>query len=159
MSMKTQGTHFYLIDENASGGAEVVKIECVLSADGLSAARDDIETTCLEDSTKTYEAGMPTPGEMTIGLNFDINSDSHTLLQHLHTTGEKFDIAIGLSDGTTDPDLDTSDMFDLPTNRSFITTTSVYVKDFPFNFALNSVITTNVVFKLSDFVTPHKKSS
>lgn len=149
--IKTQGTHVYIIDPDATGGPEIMQIECAISVDGIGGARDQIDSTCLESPARTFEAGLATPGTSTIGLNFDPSSDSHVRLFNLWKAGTKFEMAIGYSDGTAPPTLDTAGDFDFPTTRSFLALHDTFVADFPQNFALNALVTANVAFQLSGF--------
>lgn len=159
MAIKTQGTHLYIIDPDASAGEEILRIECGISLDGISAPRDQIETTCLEDFARQYESGMPTPGQMTVGLNFDPAKPSHLRLYELWRDGTKFDMAIAYSDGTAAPTLASDGAsFDFPTTRSYLELLNTYVADIPQNVALNAVVTANVSFQLSGFPTLYKKA-
>lgn len=151
MAIKTQGTHLYFIDpEYDSGGAGVRAVGCVTTITGLTAARDQIETTCLESTARTYEAGMATPGAASFGINFDPTDASHIRLHELYVAGTKFDWALGWSDGTAVPTLDSSDDFVLPSTRTFITMNG-YISDLPFDFALNAVVSSSVSIQVSDF--------
>lgn len=151
MAIKTQGTQLYIIDPDATGGPEVLVIECATSIDGVGGSREQIETTCLEDIARTYEAGLVTPESVTVNINADPTSPSHVRLHELYVAGAKFDMAIAWGDGTAAPTLDTAGDFDLPDTRSFIVASDTYVSNFPFNFALNSVVTSAVTFQLSGF--------
>lgn len=149
--MKTQGTKLFFIDPSASGGPEMVAIDCVTNADGAEAPRDQIESTCLENEARTYEPGMPTPGQLTLGLNFDPSTASHKRIYDLWRAGTKIEMALGYSDGTDVPDLDSDDLFDLPTTRSFLVFHDAYFANVPQSFALNALVTANVTVQLSGF--------
>jgi hypothetical protein len=152
MAIKTQGTELYFIDPDSFA---VVKVGCVTTITGLTAARDQIETTCLDSAARTYEAGMATPGTAQFTINFDTGDTSHTRLHELYVEGTKVDWALGWSDGTASPISD-STAFNLPTSRSWIEFNG-YVSDLPFDFALNTVVTSNVSIQVSDFPTLHAK--
>jgi len=158
MTLKTQGTNLYFIDPDATGGPAVVAVGCVTSIGGISVARDQIETTCLEGVARTYEPGMPTPGQMTFGINFDPSDPSHARIFDLFKAGTKVDMALAYSDGTAPPTLDTSDLFDFPTTRSFIHFEDAYFADVPQDLALNSVVTSTVAVQLSGFPTLFPKA-
>lgn len=152
MAKKTQGTMLYLIvpaDED-NPTADVVRVGCVTNLTGVSASRDQIETTCLESLARTYEAGMATPGNATFTVNFDPEDASHLAVHALFRSGVKVDWAIGWSDGTADPTLGSTDEFDLPDTRTWILFNG-YVSDVPFDFALNAVVTSNISIQVSDF--------
>ena len=158
MSVKTQGTQLYIIDPEATGGPEVLVIECATSIDGISAGRDQIEVTCLEDQARSYEPGLATPGSATVAINTDPQNPSHVRLHELFVSGTKFDMAIGWADGTAAPTLDTNDEFVLPTTRTFLVALQSYVSDYPFNFAQNAVVASSVTFQLSGFPTLYPKA-
>jgi hypothetical protein len=130
--------------------AELLRVGCVTNLTGISATRDQIETTCLESPARTYEAGMPTPGTATFTINFEPEDASHLAVHSLFRSGNKVDWAIGWSDGTADPALDTDDTFDIPDTRTWILFNG-FVNDVPFDFALNTVVTSNIGIQLSDF--------
>lgn len=145
MAIKTQGTKLYFID-----GSQVVQVGCVTSISGVSAARDQIEITCLEDLARSYESGMVTPGAVTFGVNFDPSDTSHVNLHSLYTSGETTSWAIGWSDGTADPDIDTDGEFTFPTTRTFLDFNG-YISDLPFEFALSAVVTSSLTIQMSGF--------
>ena len=153
MAIKTQGTELYFIDPDTFA---VTKVGCVTAINGLTAARDQIETTCLDSDARTYEAGMATPGAAQFGINFDTGDASHVRLHELYREGVKVDWAIGWSDGTDAPVSD-STAFTLPATRSWIEFNG-YISDLPFDFALNTVVTSNVSIQVSDFPVLHAKT-
>ena len=147
MAVKTQGTELYFIDPD---GAVVTEVGCVTSITGLTAARDQIETTCLDSLARTYEPGMPTPGAAQFTINADPDDTSHVRLHELYRAGTSLDWAIGWGDGFEIPPTGDSSGFTLPTTRTWITFEG-YVADFPFDFALNTVVTSNLSIQVSDF--------
>lgn len=149
--MKTQGTHLFVINPSATGGPEVVRIACVTSIDGVEAPRDQLESTCLESLARTYVAGMATPGQMTFGLNFEPQDETHQLVYDLWTSGTSVELAIGFGDGTSLPTLDSDDQFDLPTSRSWMVLHDSFFANVPVNFALNALVAATVSVQLSGF--------
>lgn len=154
MSVKTQGTELWFLDPV---GPAVVKVGCVTTINGLTAARDQIETTCLDSDARTYEAGMATPGTATFGINFDPADESHVRLHELYRQGTKVEWALGWSDFIPGPPADgppptagTEEDFNLPGTRSWIAFNG-YVSDLPFDFALNAVVASTVSVQVSDF--------
>lgn len=146
MSLKTQGTMLYFIDP---ANLAVVKVGCPTNITGLSVPRDQIEVTCLDSSAREYVAGMGTPGTATFAINFDPQDPSHVRLNQLYNQGVTLDWAIGLSDGTAAPTGDTDSAgFTFPPTRTFIAFDG-FVNDFPFDFALNSVVTSNLGIQVS----------
>lgn len=150
MAIKTQGTHIYIVDPDETEPV-VITVQCAISASGLNAARDQLESTCLESSARTYEPGLATPGQMSMTLNFDPSYASHTRIYELWQAGTKFELAIGLSDGTAAADVDSDGEFDLPTSRSFFVCHDAYFADVPIDLALNALVTANVSIQLSGF--------
>jgi hypothetical protein len=141
---------YVIVPADESNPAELLRIGCVTNLTGVSASRDQIETTCLESLARTYEAGMPTPGTATFTVNFDPEDATHLAVHQLFRSGDKVDWAIGWSDGTTAPTLGSDDVFDLPETRSWILFNG-FVSDVPFDFALNTVVTSNISIQVSDF--------
>ena len=146
MAIKTQGTELYFLDPEDNS---VVEVGCITNLTGLTAARDQIETTCLDSAARTYEAGLPTPGTASFTINADPQDPSHIRLHELYVAGTTLDWAVGWSDGTALPTADSSGLAG-PTTRSWIFFNG-YVSDFPFDFALNAVVQSNVSVQVSDF--------
>jgi hypothetical protein len=148
MALKTQGTQLYFIDPDTFA---VTVVGCVTALTGLTAARDQIETTCLDSTARTYVAGMATPGAAQFTINFDPSDSSHVRLHELYVEGLDLDFALGWSDGTAAPTSD-STAFTTPTTRTWILF-SGFISDLPFDFALNTVVTSNVSIQVSGFPT------
>lgn len=154
MAVRTQFTDLYFLDPV---GDVVTEVGCVTTLSGLTAARDQIETTCLNDTARTYEPGMPTPGAATFGINFDPADDSHVRLHELYVAGTKVDWALGWGDyalprgpGLGPVPTVSSGGLAVPGTRSWMTFNG-YVSDLPFDFALNSVVSSTVSVQVSDF--------
>ena len=151
MAKKTQGTHLYFIDpEYDSSGAGVRAVGCVNNISGISASRDQIEITCLESTAREYDSGLPNPGAATFGINFDPSDASHIRLHELFVAGTTVEWALGWSDGTAVPTLDSADDFVLASTRSYLTF-SGYISDLPFDFALNAVVASSISLQISGF--------
>lgn len=149
MAKKTQGTQLYVIDPYDDS---LLTVGCVTTISGITASRDQIETTCLESTARTYVAGMATPGAATFGINFDPSDASHIRLHELYVTGDVLDWAIGWSDGTAAPTINSSGAFVLPTSRSWIAFDG-FIQDLPFDFSLNAVVSSSVSVQVSGFPT------
>jgi hypothetical protein len=147
MAVRTQGTELFFIDPYDNS---VVKVGCPTNISGLDTTVDQIETTCLDSDAREYEAGMPTPGTATFTINADPQDESHIRLYELFKEGTKLEWAIGWKDGTDAPTVDSVGEFDLPTDRTWIVFNG-FVNSFPFEFALNSVVASNVGVQLSGF--------
>lgn len=148
MALKTQGTDLYFLDPV---GNVVTAVGCVTSLTGISAARDQIETTCLNSAGRTYEAGMPTPGAASFTIQFDPDDESHVRLHELFRAGTSVDWAVGMADGTAPPTVSSGGLTG-PGTRSWVFFDG-YISDFPFDFALNAVVTNNLSIQVSGFPT------
>ena len=150
MAAKTQGTDLYAIDP-ADGS--LIVVGCPTSIDGIDTTLDQIETTCLNSPARTYEAGMPTPGTATFGINVDPKDPSHVRLHQLKTAGTTLQWAIGWSESPgTDPQVITNSdgdyEFDPPAGRSWLLFEG-FMNSFPFSFALNAVVESTVGIQVS----------
>lgn len=145
--LKAQGTQLYFIDPDSG---EVVEVPCVTSLSGLDASVDEIETTCLNDTARTYEAGLATPGTATIGIQFDPADPSNVRLYELYLSRTRLDWVAGLSDGVAPPTVDVvSGEWEFPSDRSWLAFDG-YVSAFPWDFALNTVVSNNLSVRVSD---------
>lgn len=157
MSIKTQGTKLYFIDPDTD---EVLAVDCMTSFNPGGAPADQLEDTCMEDTsgTRTYKPGLRTPGQAALQINADPANDSHIRLFEL-SQGDvvNLDWALGWSDGTAAPTAD-SGGFDLPPTRTWYTFQG-YIADFPFDFALNALVTSAVSIQRSGAGVWTKKSA
>ena len=156
MAVKTQGTQIFVLDPDATGGPEVLAIQCVTSLSGLGAAREQIEVTCLEDDARAYVGGLSTPGQVSVTVNFDPSNETHYRLYELWKANTDFKFAIGFGPETTPPTLDTAGEFDFPTNRTFLEAEG-YVADLPLEGALNAVWTATIPIQVSGEYTIFRK--
>lgn len=149
MSIKTQGTQVYfvntLVDATTQAlSYELIEIDCptALSASGESI--EQIETTCLKSTVRTYVGGLATPGEATLTVNYDHTDDSLLQLKALHNSSEITTFVIGFSNGVADPTISaTTGVVTYPTDRSYLAF-DAYVMSFPFSFELNNVVTSEI---------------
>lgn len=148
--LKSQGTSVYFIDPVNDN---IVELDCVTAISGITASRDQIETTCLKDQARKYESGMMTPGTASFTVSYDPADAALTRLHQLYVTGETINFAIGLSDGVAEPTgVDSDGDFITPTSRSFVLFEG-YVSEFPWDFALNALVTNAISVQVSDFPT------
>lgn len=145
MAIKAQGSHLYVIDPSNDS---IITVGCVTSIDGIDTTINQNETTCLSDTTRTYIAGLGTPGSATFGINFDPADDSHIRLHQLKVAGTSLTWAIGMSDGTAAPTFFTNGDFDLPTSRSWIQFDG-FMNSYPFTFALDTVVQSTIGIQVS----------
>lgn len=155
MAIKTQGTYLFTIDP-ANGN--LLAVGCVTSIDGVDTTNEQIETTCLQSMARTYEAGLATPGAASFGINFDDADDSHVRLHQLKVAGTTLPWVIGFSNGVALPEVNTSEGFDLPASRGWISFTG-FMTSFPFTFAQNSVIQSTVGIQISGEPVLHRKTA
>lgn len=149
--MKTQGTDLYAIDPD---NGDLIVVGCPTSIDGIDTTVEQLETTCLGSLARTYEAGLATPGTASFTINVDPKDPSHARLHQLKVAGKNIKWAVGWSespqtDPTTGVDSDGEYAFtDLPTARSWILFEG-FMNSFPFSFALNESVTSQVGIQVS----------
>lgn len=147
MAKLTQGTQIYIIDPSDDS---VLEITGVTTFNPGGAPADQIETTSLSDSAKTFMRGLRTPGQASMEINADPTNASHLRLQELSQddTVEYVQWAVGWSDGTTAPDVDSDGLFDITgaTDRTWFQFNG-YVSDFPLDFSTNSVVKSSVAIQ------------
>ena len=148
MGILAQGTQIYFIDPT---GDVITTVVCATTFSPGGNPADQVETTCLEDSDRSYLPGLRTPGQASLGINADPTNDSHIRLHELSQTNPSpvLQWAIGWSDGTAAPtSVNSAGDFVLPTTRTWYTFEG-YVADFPFDFAQNTVVTSAVQIQRS----------
>lgn len=147
MAVLAQGTQIYFIDPEDDS---VVTVDCATTFSPGGAPADQIETTCLEAFDRSYLAGLRTPGQASMTINADPSFVSHVRMHELSEQNPQPVVkwAVGWSDGTAEPTVNTAGDFVLPSTRTWFTFEG-YIADFPFDFALNSVVTTNISIQRS----------
>ncbi len=159
MSILTQGTHVFFIDP-ADNSVVQVKGATAFSPGG--APSDQIETTALEDFDRKYKKGMRTPGQASLTIQADPKEPSHVRLHALSESNDQtvqiLKWVVGWSDGVAPPTVDVGGNRVLPTTRTWYEFEG-YVSDFPFDFALNTVVTTQVTIQRSGGSAWAKKST
>lgn len=145
MAQKTQGTDLYAVDPLTG---ELLEVGCVTSINGVDTTVEQVEVTCLADLARRYVAGLATPGAATFGINADPKDPSHLRLHQLKVLGETLQWAIGWSESTADPTVDSDGMFVLPTSRSWLTFEG-FMNSYPFNFEQNNVVQSTVGIQIS----------
>ncbi len=146
MTVKTQGTDLYVIDP---ADDSILVVGCVTSIDGIDTTLDQIETTCLSATTRSYESGLATPGTATFGINVDPKDPSHARLHQLKVSGQTLKWAIGWSESPgTEAEVDSEGDFSLPEVRSWIVFEG-FMNSYPFSFAQNAVVQSTVGIQVS----------
>lgn len=143
-AVKTQGTSLYFIDTATTCAV----LNCT-AISGISAQRDQIETTNLGDQARTYVAGLASPGAASFEVQFDPSSAIHQDLHDAYKAGTVLKWALGWSDGTTTPTV-AANAYTLPTTRSWLEFDG-YVQDISFDFSQNAVVKANVSVQVSGF--------
>lgn len=145
MAKLTQGTTLYWID------GSTVESVAATGISGISAQRDNIETTTLADNAKTYMPGLMSPGSAQFSIQFDPSNAAHVKLHDAYKAGTTLKWALGWSDGVVAPTIDAGE-FTLPTTRSFLTFEG-FIQDVPFDFSLNTVATSQLSIQISGMPT------
>jgi hypothetical protein len=154
MAIRTVGTHLYVIDPYDDS---LITVGCVTSIDGIDTTVEQVETTCLADSARSYTSGLATPGAASFTINFDPSDTTHVRLHALKVQGTTLSWAVGFGDGTAAPTVDSLGEMVLPTTRSWIAFDG-FMSSFPFGFPLNGVVTSNVGIQISGEPTVTKKA-
>jgi len=142
MAKLTQGTQIYFVDP---ADDSLVQVTGITTFNPGGAPADQIETTSLIDSAKTFMRGLRTPGQASMEINADPTNESHIRLHEL-AQDDSVDFlkwAIGWSDGSAAPTVDTDGDFILPNTRTWFTFDG-YVADFPLDFSTNSVVKSSI---------------
>lgn len=152
--VKTQGTELFFIDSTSSSVAAIVKLACPTGIQGLGGAADQIEDTCLDNTTdKTYQRGLGNPGQLTVPFNFVPRDISHQLLFDLKDRGDVLKWLACLSESATDPTLDTNELFDAPADRTSFAFDG-YISDVTIDIATNEIVRGTLVVQRSGTVVP-----
>lgn len=145
MARATKGTVLYVIDP---ADDSILVVGCATNIDGIDTTLDQLETTCLEDTTRTYIAGMATPGAATFTINFDPQDASHVRLHQLKVAGTVLQWAIGIGPGAAPTGVTSAGEFILPTTRDWIEFEG-FMNSYPFSFPLAGLLTSNVGIQVS----------
>lgn len=146
MSIKTQGTELYFVNDDA-----VVKLKCPTGISGLGGAKDQIEDTCLDATEdKTFIDGLGNPGPVSVPFNLDPQHASHQVLFDMKEAGGNTEFIICLSDGTSAPTIAT-DTLTAPTDRTSAKFTA-YVSDVEIDISTNAIVTGTLTLQRSGSV-------
>lgn len=141
-SVKTQGTQLYFLDETVSPSV-VVEIGCPTAYNPGGSASDQIETTCLGDTERTYVTGLLTPSQETFEIVFDPANTSHRRLETMLASGEQVTWYAGLSDGTNAPTISGGQLVAAASRTGFKFTASVQSLNYaiPINEVVRATVT------------------
>lgn len=99
-TIRSQGTDLYWAD----GATTVKRVVCATSISGLGGARDQIDTSCLDNTAdRTFIGGLGNPGQVTVGFNLHKGEIAHEDLLALKASGETVSWGIYSSDAVTAP--------------------------------------------------------
>lgn len=155
MTVKTQGTHLYFL--NTLAAAALIKLTCPTGISGLGGARDQIDSTCLDDvDDRRYVAGLGNPGQVSVPFNLHPEDASHQVLFDLKEAGETLDWIICLSDGTAAPTL-TDDEITPPAARTSAQFRA-FIQDVNIDMATNDIVKGTLTLQRSGKVTWNWKS-
>ncbi|KAA0997205.1 phage tail protein [Pseudomonas sp. ANT_J12] len=119
MSILSQGTQIYALVPplTGTGPKTIMAIECATAFSPGGSPADQIEDTCLEDTSRSYKKGLRTPGQSSLTVNADPNNASHIRLHQLSETDGDTAIqwAVGWSDGKAAPTVATAGALDAVT--------------------------------------------
>lgn len=146
MSLKSQGTNLYVVNPN---GNIVVKVGCPRGISGVGGTWAEQDATCLEDEGMSYEPGSFDAGSISVEFNFDPQDSSHSLLYQLWNDGANgVQFAIGFSDGTVDPTVDSAGDIATPTSRTFYVFHG-FITSFPLEFAAGQRVTGTMTIRVN----------
>jgi hypothetical protein len=163
MSVLTPGTQvFTIVPDLENPGAKVVlEIKNVNALNPGGSPAEQIETTTLADKVRTYAKGLRTPGQATLSIQANPAEPSHVRLHQLSEADGDTTVTwlVAWPDGAGVPSIDELDgSLELPTTRTFFEFDG-WVMDFPFDFALNATVATNVTIQRTGGSTWHRKAA
>lgn len=153
-TVKTQGTHLYLIDRFTSSDPAIVRFTCPTGITGLGGPKDQIDTTCLEvTDDATSVSGLGRPGQVTVPFNLIPSAFSHQNLFDLKESGETLSWIACLSESTTAPTLNSDDEFEPPVDRTSFRF-QAYIADVNLDIAGNEIVRGTLTLQRSGPVVP-----
>src|SRR5690606_15493804 len=114
---------------------------------------DQLETTCLESTARTYEAGLATPGTATFNLKLDPQDPSQTELLEMKAAGGSTKWGSGFPDAIgTAPSGAAGSVAEfacaLRSNRTWLEL-ECFANSYAFDFSLHATITATVGIQVS----------
>jgi hypothetical protein len=152
MAVRSQGTEIFFVDTLTSGVPAVTKLTCPTGASGLGGARDQIDTSCLDNTDRTFLPGLGNPGQVSIPFALDPSAASHDVLFTLKEDGAVLNWMFCLSDGTADPTIDSEDDMVPPAGRSYFKF-EAYISDVNIDIAGNDIVRGTLTLQRSGTVT------
>lgn len=162
MSVLTPGTQVFAIvpDLETPGAKVVLEIKRVTALNPGGSPAEQIETTSLGDTVRTYVKGLRTPGQATMTIQANPAEPSHVRLHQLSEADGDTTVTwlVAWPDGPGVPSLDVDGSLTVPATRTFFEFDG-WVTDFPFDHALNAVVTTNVPIQRTGGSKWHRKAA
>ena len=78
--IKVQKSQLFYVDGN-----EVITVQCAKNLTLGNDTEEDIDVTCLDDAEDNFDPGKKTPGEGSLGTDFDDENESHLKILALST--------------------------------------------------------------------------
>ena len=117
--MKSKGTNVYIIDP--SDGTTVITLGCPTSLSDLGGKRSTEKTDCLDAGDATVELGSIEYNGSKIPLRLNTGNTSHKKVYDIFKSyGSDVWFAIGLSDGTAAPTVQTGAWATFSNTRTYI---------------------------------------
>ena len=156
MSVKTQGSELFIADTLSSSVPAVLKMACPTGITGVgSGAASQINDTCLDDLVdESFMPGLGSPGAMSVPFVLKPAEASHQALFEMKEAKELFGMMVCLSDGSTDPTIDSSDVLEAPAGRTSFGF-QAYVADVVIDIATNEVVRGTLTLQRSGAITPY----
>lgn len=113
---KTQKMQYWFIDPDTNQLHRVKQVSNVTPPDQQN---DELPATDFDSTSKEFEQGLSDPGQAEFEVNYDLTDDVHYRLDQIKESGDNFKFAVGYSDGTSAPTVDSNGEFVFPADRSF----------------------------------------
>lgn len=154
--IETQGTRLYFATPLAASssdpdGVVILRVACATGIQGLGGAANQVDQTCLDSVEMEYIRGLPSPGQVTVPINFIPRSAAHQALTALKESGDTISWMIVCSDQATAPttvDSDSRLVSPGPTTAEFLG----YVADFNIDIAANEIVRATLLIQRSGAV-------
>jgi hypothetical protein len=153
-TVRTQGTELFFVDNSVTtSDPDLIKLACPTGIQGLGGAKDQIETTCLDTvGDKEFAGGLGNPGVVTVPFNLIPREYSHQNLLALKKAGEILSWIACLSEGATQPTIDTDGVIAAPSGRSSFLFQG-YIADVNIDIANNEIVRGTLTIQRSGDVT------
>lgn len=116
MSILTQGTQFYILDE-ADTGNEVIELCGITDPGSFDVSETDIETTNLKSTAREKVSGLKEYSDGSMSFNYIADDAGQQKMLALEASGASFRLLVAFSDGVADPTYAGS--YTLPADRTY----------------------------------------